>query len=91
MIDVARALKVAVDTGDVRLGIRQVRRAVRSKAAKLVVLASNSPEEAFRGLGETRIFRFPGTNVELGAALGVPFSVAAAAILSPGDSHILSV
>src|SRR5439155_1527305 len=42
------------------------------------------------GLGEVRLLRFPGTNVDLGAACGVPFSVAAVAVLSPGDSNILS-
>ncbi|MGQ0796805.1 MAG: 50S ribosomal protein L30e [Methanobacteriota archaeon] len=90
MIDVARALKVATETGDVRLGMREVRRALRSKAAKLVVLASNCPD-SLGALGDVRVHRFSGTNVELGAACGVPFSVAAVAVLSPGESNILSL
>ena len=91
MIDVARALKVATDTGDVRFGAREVRRALKSKSAKLVVLASNCPETAVGVLGDARVHRFSGTNVELGAACGVPFSVAAVAVLSPGESNILSL
>lgn len=91
MIDVVRALKVASDTGEVRFGVRQVRKAVKAKAAKLVVVASNCPEDSMRDLGEAKVHRFAGTNVELGAACGVPFSVAAVAILSPGESNILSV
>ena len=84
MIDVPRALRVAADTGEVR-------RAAKSKKAKLVVLASNCPEEATRNLGDVRLFRFGGTNVDLGAACGVPFSVAAVAVISPGESNILTV
>ena len=91
MIDVSRALRVAADTGEVRFGLRQVRRAARAKAAKLVVLASNCPEDAVQNLGDVRLFRFSGTNVDLGAACGMPFSVAAIAVISPGESNILSV
>src|SRR5947208_3447956 len=91
VIDVPRALRVATDTGEVRFGLREVRRAAKSKKAKLVVLASNCPAEAARHLGDIRVFRFGGTNVDLGAACGVPFSVAAVAVISPGESNILTV
>jgi len=91
VIDMSRALRVATDTGDVRFGLREVRRAAKAKSAKLVVLASNCPEDAVQALGDVRRFRFAGTNVDLGAACGVPFSVAAIAVISPGESNILSV
>jgi large subunit ribosomal protein L30e len=90
VIDMSRALRVATDTGDVRFGLREVRRAAKAKSAKLVVLASNCPPEAAEQLGDVRRFRFAGTNVDLGAACGVPFSVAAVAVISPGESNILS-
>ncbi len=90
MIDVPRALRLATETGDVRFGVRQVRKAVKSKAAKMVVVASNLPADALQGLGEVKLFSFPGTNAELGASCGVPFSVAALAIVAPGESNILS-
>lgn len=91
MIDIHRALRVATDTGEVRFGLREARRAAKSKKAKLVVLASNCPEEAAQRIGEVRVFRFAGTNVDLGAACGVPYSVAAVAVISPGESNILNV
>jgi large subunit ribosomal protein L30e len=90
VIDVPRALRVATDTGDVRFGLREVRRAAKGKSAKLVVIASNCPPDAVPNLGEVRLLRFPGTNVDLGAACGVPFSVAAVAVINPGDSNILN-
>ena len=88
MIDVARALKVAVDTGDVRFGIRTVRHAAKSGKARLVVVAANCPDD-LAGIG-VKVLAFPGTNAELGAACGKPFSVAALAVVDPGDSNILS-
>ncbi len=90
MIDVPRALRIATDTGDVRFGVKEVRDAVKSKAAKMIVVAANCPEESLKGIGDVKRFAFPGTNAELGAACGVPFSVAALAIVAPGESNILS-
>jgi len=90
VIDVPRALRVAADTGDVRFGLREVHRAAKAKTAKLVVVASNCPEDAVPSMGDVRLLRFQGTNVDLGAACGLPFSVAAVAVISPGESNILS-
>ena len=90
MIDVPRALRLATDTGDVRFGLREVRRAVKTKTAKMVVVSSNCPADALKSLGDVKQFAFPGTNAELGAACGVPFSVAALAVVAPGESNILS-
>jgi large subunit ribosomal protein L30e len=89
-IDLPRALRLAADTGDVRFGIRQVRKAVKAKQAKMVVVASNCPPAALEGLPDVEIFRFSGTNADLGTSCGMPFSVAALAVLSPGESNILS-
>jgi large subunit ribosomal protein L30e len=90
MIDVPRALRLATDTGDVRFGLKEVRHAVKTKVAKMVVVASNCPPDALKSLGEVKVFPFPGTNAELGASCGVPFSVAALAVVAPGESNILS-
>ena len=89
MIDVARALKVAVDTGKVRFGVRTVKHTVKQGKARLVVLASNCPEDL--ASIAAKVYAFPGTNAELGAACGKPFSVSALAVVDPGDSNILSV
>lgn len=91
MIDEARAIKVAVDTGTVWLGASQVRKAVAAKRAKLVVVASNAPPLFVGGIAGVKVHTFPGTNAELGAACGKPFAVSALAVLEPGESNILSV
>ena len=91
MIDEARALKLAVDTGVVWLGASRVRKAVAAKRARLVVVASNAPGDVLSGIAGMKVHTFPGTNAELGAACGKPFAVAALAVLEPGESNILSL
>ena len=44
-MDLNKALRLAIDTGDVHLGSKQSSRAVNSGSAKLIILASNCPEE----------------------------------------------
>lgn len=91
MIDEARAVKLAVDTGKVILGARQARMAVKKKLARLLVVAANCPDEELRSLAGVKVHVFPGTNAELGAACGKPFSVSALAVVDPGESNILSL
>lgn len=95
MVDISRALRTAAKTGSVLYGYKETSDAVEDEEAEAVVLARNMPddhrEEVLATADEHRvpIVEFPGTNVELGPALGEPFSVASAAILDPGESDIL--
>ncbi len=91
MIDLARALKSAATTGKVSLGLAETRKSVKSGEAKLVVIASNCPaKDEFLAGGSTRAVEFPGSNVELGSACGKPYAISVLAVVSPGDSNILS-
>jgi large subunit ribosomal protein L30e len=91
LIDIARALKAASATGKIYIGLAETRKSVRSGEAKLVVVSSNCPsKQEFLVGGSTKAIEFPGTNVELGAACGRPYAISALAVVSPGDSSILS-
>jgi len=91
MIDLARALKTAAATGVVRFGLAETRKSVKKGEARLVVVASNCPEKSIVPEGSgPKVVVFPGSNAELGAACGKPFAISALAVVSPGDSNILS-
>jgi large subunit ribosomal protein L30e len=90
-MDIARALKSAATSGDVRFGLAEAKKSVKSGEAKMVVVASNCPEkEAFEGSQNIKMLEFKGNNLELGAACGKPFPISALAIVNPGESNILS-
>ena len=90
MIDIVRALKTASTTGEVRFGLAETRKSIKKGEARLVVVASNCPEQTLVAGSSPKVLVFEGTNVELGAACGKPFSIAALAIVNPGESNILS-
>ncbi|MGA9405406.1 MAG: ribosomal L7Ae/L30e/S12e/Gadd45 family protein, partial [Methanoregula sp.] len=62
--------------------------------AQMVVVAANCPENFKNQLGGYEnlfIHTFEGSSVALGKACGKPFMVSTLAIVSPGESDILSL
>lgn len=96
-VDFIRALQMAIKTGEVVLGSKKTLKLVLHGKAKLVVIAANAPPELKRDieyyakLSKIPVYRFNGTNMELGTLVGKPFSVAALAVVDPGQSNILDL
>ena len=92
-MDLNKALRLAIDTGKVHLGSKQSSKAADSGNAKLIILASNCPEETVNLVkgGKTPIHSFSGNNSVLGAACGKPFPISVVAILDGGKSNVLSL
>jgi large subunit ribosomal protein L30e len=88
-MDVGREIRKAIETGAVRLGVDQTKKAVREGSAKMVILSTNCPDEFLMNQSETKTLRFDGTNADLGSACGKPFSISALAVIEPGESDVL--
>jgi large subunit ribosomal protein L30e len=93
-MDLAHALKVALETGTVRIGLSETLDATKSKKARLLIVAKTCPDPMLtkeRAVGKIPVYHFAGTAVELGQACGRPFPISAMAILDPGSSAILTL
>ena len=92
MIDIGRALKSAIATGEVAFGVDQTEKAVKAGKAQLVIVARNCPSAVLTaGDLNVKVFTYDGNNMELGAISGKPFSVSALAVIDKGTSNILSL
>ncbi len=84
-IDIEKTLKKALKSGKVYLGSKRAIKALKRKEAKLVVISMNCPKEIREKIEKYRsdvpVVVYNGTNMELGAMCGKPFSVAALAIV----------
>lgn len=96
-MDVNRALRTAVQTGKVLIGTKETMKAIDEGKARLVVLANNTPaswqariEQRARDRG-VPLYRFGGSNGELGSASGKPFGIAALTVQEAGESDILAL
>jgi len=93
-MDLAHALKVALETGTVKLGLTESLEAAEAKKAKLLIVARTCPEPRLakeRTLGKVPIYPYAGSAVDLGQACGRPFPISAMAILDAGSSAILTL
>ena len=92
-MDLNKSLRLAIDSGKVHVGSKQASKAVESGKAKLVIIASNCPEDAVETAknGKSVVHSFKGNNSVLGAACGKPFPVSAVAIIDEGKSDVLSL
>jgi large subunit ribosomal protein L30e len=93
-MDLSHALKVALETGKVRIGLAETREAAASKKARLVIVASSCPDEKLRqerSIGKIPVYHFDGTALDLGQACGKPFPISAMAVVDPGSSGILTL
>ncbi len=92
MIDLGRALKSAITTGKVVFGEEQSVKMVKSGEAKLVIVAKNCKNDYLVSKEHgVPVYRYDGTNMELGALCGKPFSVSSIAVIDKGASNILSL
>ena len=96
-MDVDRGVRVAVDTGTVILGSDKSVQALKLGKGKLVIIASNCPDETredvmhYSKLSDIPVYTYEGSSVDLGSVCGKPFTVATLIIRDPGDSTILEV
>ncbi len=91
-MDIHRALRQVVQTGKVHFGVRQARKALRDKRAKLIVVPENVKEDVLEELRSHKrvpLVQFRGSNFELGTVCGKPFSVSALTVIDPGESDIM--
>ena len=88
------SLRRAIKTGEVILGQNKTEQCINEGRAQLVVLAKNCPEkfrESLASQTDLFVYTFEGSGVQLGKACGKPFMVSALAVVSPGESDILSL
>ncbi len=96
-MDIQKAIRMAVDTGEVLLGKNEAQRSLHNGKSKLIVLAQNLPVdlritlEKKAKLANIPYFEFEGTSSDLGNICGKPYPVGVMSVLSGGDSDILSL
>ncbi len=92
MIDIGRALKSAITTGQVEFGVDQTEKALKSGKAQMIILSRNCPSELLTGTDiGVKVHVYEGNNMELGALCGKPFSVSALVVIDKGTSNILTL
>lgn len=97
MINVERAISVALKTGKAVLGVEETVENAKAGKAKIIILASNCPKtareniERYCKLSDIPLYIYKGSSIDLGMACGKPFLVSAITVKETGDSDILKL
>lgn len=92
-MDIEKALKNTIKSGKVYLGSNRTIKAIKENKAKLVIISSNCPEgleEDFKN-SKVHLYKYKGSNYELGTVCGKPFPVSTLAVIDDGKSGILAL
>ena len=93
-MDINKALRTAISTGEVCIGLRETKKAVTDNRAQLVIVSSNLPDKELKELrreAKVPFYTFTGTNMDLGFACGKPFSIGVLAVIKQGESDVLAL
>lgn len=95
MADLANDIRLAVDSGEVAVGLNKAIDTVKEHTSKTIVIATTNKKETIEDvnhiakIANVRVLKFNGTSMDLGAVCGKPFSVSVLSIIKPGNSNIL--
>jgi large subunit ribosomal protein L30e len=95
MINIDKAIALAVKTGKVSFGANSALQNAKTGKAKLILLASNCPKdlkddiEYYGKLSKVPVMTYKGTSMDLAEVAGTLFIISALSIRESGDSDIL--
>ncbi|MDR2720503.1 MAG: 50S ribosomal protein L30e [Nitrososphaerota archaeon] len=97
MIDIDKAIALAVKTGKVSFGANSALQNAKTGKAKMIILASNCPKdikddvEYYGKISKVPVITYKGTTMDLAEVAGKLFIISALSIRESGDSDILKI
>ncbi|MEM3880972.1 MAG: 50S ribosomal protein L30e [Candidatus Bathyarchaeia archaeon] len=97
MIDIDKAIALAVKTGKVSFGANTALQSAKTGKAKMIILAANCPKdikeqvEYYGKISKIPVITYRGAAMALAKLCNKPFVISALSIREAGDSEILKV
>ena len=97
MIDVAREIRRAVDTGKVIIGTDRTEKSLFEGSIKLVIFSDNCPKNIKREISyKSSLRKIPThavdlSSMKLGEICGKPFPIAVLSVIDQGNSKVLEI
>lgn len=94
-MDMNKAIRMAVDTGEVKFGARDTIKDASSGKAKLIIISANCPKQTREAvdrnakMSSVPVLVYDGSSIELGSLCGKPFPVSALSVIDAGNSNIM--
>ena len=95
MVDIEKTLKNTVKNGQVKIGTKQTKQALKNGTAKLIVISKNNPYlSEITDLAKKKkipLYNFKSSSIDLGYSCGKAFAVSVFAVIDDGGSNIINL
>ena len=95
MVDIEKTLKNTVQNGQVKIGTKQTKQALKNGTAKLIVISKNNPYlSEITDLAKKKkipLYNFKSSSIDLGYSCGKAFAVSVFAVIDDGGSNIINL
>ena len=95
MVEVDKVLKNTLKKGEVKIGTKETKQAVKNAKAKIVVIAENCPYASeINELAKKKkipVYNYDSNSINLGYICGKAYAVSVFAVIDDGGSNILSL
>jgi len=95
-IDLNKAIRQAMKTGRVELGLDTTTKAAMTGRARLIIVSDKVPPDRledlrhYTSLSGTPMIVYRGNSADLGRTCRKPFQISSVAVIDPGDSSIMA-
>jgi large subunit ribosomal protein L30e len=95
MVEVDKILKETIRNGDVKIGTKETKSAIKNDSAKLIVIADNCPNlSEISNLAKKKkvpVYSYNSNSINLGYICGKAFAVSVFAVIDDGGANVLSL
>ena len=95
MVEVDKILKDTIKNGDVKIGTKETKSAIKKDSAKIVVIANNCPNvteiSELAKKKKVPVYNYNSNSINLGYICGKAFAVSVFAVIDDGGAKILNL
>jgi len=95
MVEVDKILKDTLKNGDVKIGTKETKTAIKNDSAKLIVIANNCPNiSEISELAKKKkvpVYNYSSNSINLGYICGKAFAVSVFAVIDDGGANVLNL
>jgi len=95
MVEVDKILKDTIKNGDVKIGTKEAKSAIKKDSTKLIVIANNCPNSSeISELAKKKkvpVYNYNSNSINLGYICGKAFAVSVFAVIDDGGANVLNL
>ena len=95
MVEVDKILKETIKNGDVKIGTKETKTAIKKDSAKIIIIANNCPNlseiSELARKKKVPVYNYSSNSINLGYICGKAYAVSVFAVIDDGGANVLNL